>query len=383
MCDAKSWNTFDDSAYAEAQLFTGANLFFCTEGDETEKPNTFLAALGPLPHSSPFLSSLQSSNNSILDLDTSPCIAIQFRQSDHLPEEDDDCDDAPSLRSIRQQSRSFFLRDGSVRVEEARSTISSFTNSDEEELELGLSRTTFCDDKRAFPSTGNNDFRCSFPSECRRDSVRVLTSPEGTEDSIPNGTLIDFLSDPHPWETIGRILELKPPEPFAVQSVNISFTKDREGVGYVSSERSGTCNARSFDATSFGTRIGNKPPDGIHVASSADPPVLEIVELEVPNADGRKTVDVPDLLWANNSTRSLFDTGPPTTRDEPDSYIHMDTLQEFPPIQVTHCTQNEHTASSSPLPIIVGTTIAGPGVDITFDGPCLFGDSDLEEDEER
>ncbi|KAG8218464.1 hypothetical protein J3R82DRAFT_4094 [Butyriboletus roseoflavus] len=381
MHDAKSWNTFNDSAYTGARLFTGASPLLCTEGNAPEKPNTFADTIGPLPWSSPFLSGLQSSNQSILGLGASPCAANRFRQSDHLSEEEDDCDDVSLLRSIRQPSRNFFMRDDSVRVDETRSTISSFTDSDEE-LELGLSRTTYYDDNRTLSLTGNSDFRCSFPSEYGRDSIRVLTSQESTEDNIPSGILVDFLSDPRPWETIGRILKLKPPEPPAVRSVEISFTKDREGVGYVSPERSGTCNARSSDATSSETRIDNKPSDDINVASSGNLPMLEIVELEVPNADGRMTVESPDSTWANDSARPLFDTGPPsTTRGEADPYIHMDTQQEFPPIPVIHCTQNKHTQYSSYLSITVGTTVAEPDVDLTFDGPCLFGESDLEEDE--
>lgn len=382
ICDVKLWDTSDESANAKAQLFTGANPYLYTEGDEFGKLNTFPDAVDPLPRSSPFPSSSQTSDNLILDLDTSPLAAIRFGQFNHLSEEDDDCVDASSLRSIRQQSRIFSIREGSVPVDDVQSTISSSTSSDEEELELEQSRTTRCDDNGTFPSTENNDFRYSFPSEYGRDSIRVLTSQEVTEDNVPSDISIDFLSDPHPWETIGRILKLQPPEPSAAQSVKISFTKDREGVGYTSPETSGTCNARSSDTTSFETRIDDEPPDDIHDASSANPPILEIAELEVPDSDGRMAVDTPNSPRANNSTRPLFDAGPlSTTHGELDPCSHVRMLQEVPPIPVIHCTQNEYTQSSSPIAIIVGTAVAEPDVNITFDGPCLFGDSDLEEDE--
>lgn len=382
ICDIKSWDAFDGSANAEAQLYTGANPFFCTEGDEFEKPNAFPDAVDPLPRSSPLPSSSQTSDNLILDLDTSPLAAIRFGQSDHLSEEDDDCDDTSSLRSVRLQSQIFSIHEGSVPVDDVQSTISLLTSSDEEELKLEQSRTTRYDDHRAFPSTGNNDFQHTFPSEYGSDSIRVLTSQGVTEDNIQSGISIDFLSDPHPWETIGRILKLQLSKPSAAQPIKISFTKDREGVGYVSPETSGTCNAWSSDATSFETRIDDEPPGDTHVASSADPPILEIAELEVPNSYGRMAVDTPDSPCANNSMRPLFDAEiPATTRGEVDLYDHVRTLQEVPPIPVINCTQNEHIRSSSPLAITIGTAVAEPDVDVTFDGPCLFSDSDLEEDE--
>ena len=378
ICDVTPRDAFDDSGYVEAQLFTGTNPFFCTKGNEPERPNTFPDAVYPLPRSSPFPSSSQSSDSSILDLDTSPPAAIRpGRLDDHS--EAIDCVDASSLRYIhqpifRQPSRSFPIREGSTGVDETQFTISSYSNSNEEEIKAEQSRTTYCNDSRAFLSTGNN-LRQIFPSESGRDYMRVLTSQEDIEDDVPSDISIDFLSDPHPWETIGRILKLERPEPSTVQSVKINFTKDREGVGYVSPERSCTCNARSSDTTSFGTRINDKPTDDIRVVSSADPTIFEIADPEVLYAVDQMATDIPDSPCADNSTRPLFDAEPPSTTRG------MQALQEAPSIPVTHYTPNGHARSSSPLAIIIGTTAAELDVDMTFDGPCLFGDSDLEEDE--
>lgn len=361
--DVKSRDTFDDSVYAEAQLLTVANPLFCTEGDGPTKPNIFPDAIEPLPRSSPSPSSSQTSDNSIPGLDTSPPAAIRFGQSGHLSEEDVDY-------SFRQPSWRFSVLEGSARVDE------SFTSPDEEELELERSRTKCYDDNRAFPSTGNNDSRYSLLSEYGCDSIRVLTSHESTEDNVPSDISIDFLSDPHPWETIGKILKLEPPEPSAAQSVEISFTKGKEGVGYVSPERSGSCKSHSSDAA-FETRIDDRPLDDIQVASSAD--ILEIARPEVLDSDGRMAVDTPDPPCANNSGRLLIDA---EIRGEVGLYSHVCTLQEVPPIPVIRCTQNGHTRSPSPLAIVVGTTVVDESdVDMMFDGPCLFGDSDLEEDE--
>jgi hypothetical protein len=382
ICDVTPRDTFDDSGYVEAQSFTGTNPFFCTEGNEFERPNTFLDAVYPLPQSSPFPSSSQSSDNSILDFDTSPRAAIRPGRSDDLSE-DVDCIDASSLRSIHQPifcqpSRSFPIREGSTGVDVAQFTISSYSNLNEEEIKAERSRTTYCNDSRTFPLTGNN----FFPSESGRDSMRVLTSQEDIEDDVPSDISIDFLSDPHPWETIGRILKLERPEPSIVESVKINFTKDREGVGYVSPERSGTCNARSSDTTSFETRINDKSTDDIRVVSSTDPTIFEIADPEVLDAIDKMATDIPDLPCADSSTRPLFNPEPPsTTRGDIDPYIHMQALQEVPSIPVMHYTPNGQSRSSSPLAIIVGTTAAELDVDMTFDGPCLFGDSDLEEDE--
>lgn len=384
MRDVTSWNTVDDSGYTEPQLLTGFNPFFRTEGNELDRSNAFPDSVYPLPRSSPFPSSSQSSDNPILDLDTSPLAAVRFGRPDDLSEEDNDCMDTTKLRSIprpifRQSSQSFSIREGPPGVDEARSTIPPSTNSDEEELEAERSRTTCCNNNPASPSA-NNDFGHSFPSG--HHTIQVLTSQKVTEDDALNRISIDFLSDPHPWETIGRILKLKPPRPCAAQSVTVSFTKDREGVGYVSLERSDVCNARSSDAIFFEPRIDDQSTDGFHVVSSADPPILEIVDLEVPNADDHMAVDGPEPPCANNSIRLLFDAGSPsTTLGEVDPCTHVHALQGASLIPVIHCTQNEHTRSSSPFTIVVGKTTAKPDVDMMFAGPCLFGDSDLEDDE--
>lgn len=197
-------------------------------------------------------------------------------------------------------------------------------------------------------------------------------------ENAPSDIPIDFLSDPHPWETIGRILKLKPPRACAVQSVTINFTKDREGVGYVSPEKSGTCDARPSDA-SFETRIDDTPADDTHGTSDVEPPILDS---EVSIVDSRITIDTPDSPCTSNSTWPLLDEGPPFTAPaEVPAHVHVHPPQEAPSILGTHCTQNEHTRPSPPLANIVGATAPEPDVDVTFDGPCLFGDSDLEEDE--
>lgn len=368
ICDVTFRDAFDDSGYAEVQSFTETKPFFCTESNEPKRPNAFLDdVVYPLPQSSPFSSSSRSSNNSILDLDTSPRATIRPGRSDDLSEDVDYVD--ASLRSIhrpifRQSPRRPSIREDSNDVDEARFTISSFTSSDEEDLEAERPRTVCCNDRYAFPSTGNNDSRHSFSSESGRGSIRDLAGLEVTEDGLPSDISIDFLSDPHPWETIGRILKLKPPEPSTLQCMKINFTKDREGVGYTSPEMSGTCNARSSDATPFETMINNQPTHDIRVASSADLPMFQIAGSEVLDADDHMATNTPDSLGADNSTRPLLDAKSPfKIRSEVDP-----------------CTPNEHAQSSNPLAIIVGATAAKPDVDVTFDGPCLFGDSDLDED---
>lgn len=369
ICGVTFQDAFDDSGYAEVRSFTGTNPCFRTERNGPEWPNAFLGdVVYPLPRSSPFSSSSRSSNNSILDLDTSPRAPIHPGRSDDLSE-DVDYVDASSSRSIhrpifRQSPQSPSIREGSNDVDAARFTISSFTDLNEEDLAAKRPRTVCCNDSCTFPSTGNNDFQDLFSSESGRGSIRDLASLKIAEDDLPSDISIDLLSDPHPWETIGRILKLEPPDPPTLQPVEINFTKDREGVGYISPEMSGTCSARSSDAASFETMINDKPTHDIRVASSGDLRIFEIAGPEVPDADDPMAANTPDSLCVNNSTRLLLDAEPPfKTRNEVDP-----------------CTPNEHARSSNPLAIIVGTTAAEPDVDVTFDGPCLFGDSDLEED---
>ncbi|KAF8138276.1 hypothetical protein EV363DRAFT_518938 [Boletus edulis] len=355
---------------AEAQLSTGSNLFSCRQGSEPEWPSKSLDAVYPLPRSSPFPSSSPSSDNSILDLDTSPCAAIRPGQSDDLSEDE-------SLRSIcwprfRQPSGSFSIREGLTCVDEAQLTMSSPTHLNEEVPENERFRTTYCNDGRASLSAENYD---SPSSDSAHDSISVLASKEVTEDDAPNDVWIDFLSDPCPWETIGRILKLNAPEPSAAHSVKVNFTKDREGVGYVSYEGSRTCPARSFDAT-FEMQISDKLTVDIHVASSANSPILDP---EVSTTDDRMAIDTPDLPCGDNP---LFDAGlPSVTPAEVNSYINVHAPQVISSIPVVHSTQDEHTRSSTPFTIVIGATTTKPEINTTVDGPCLFGDSDLEEDE--
>lgn len=378
--DVASWNTVGHSAHAGAQLLTGVNPLFHTQGNEPDGSNIFSDSVDPLPRSSPFPPSSQSSDNSILNLDTSPLAAIRFRRPDDHSEEGN-CLDTTKLYPIprptsRQSSQCFFVRGGSAGVDEARPTISS-TNSDIGELETEGSLTTCCSNNLAFLSTRNNDIRNSFPPG------RVLTSQEVTEDDRPSRNLIDFLSDPHPWETIGRILELKPPGPSAAQSMTVRFTKDREGVGYISFERSDASNTSSSHATSAETETNDDSTDDVHVVSGVDAPILEIANAEVPNADDRMAMDPHELPCANNSILPLFNvSSPPTTLGEVGPCAHAHALREAPLLPAIHCTQNEDTRFSPPLTTIVGTTIdtSEPDVDMVYAGPCLFGDSDLEED---
>lgn len=364
--DATPQDALDDTGSAETQLLTGVDPFSRARGDEPEWSNPFLDSIRLLPRSSPISPSSQSSDNSILNLDTSPWAAIRPGQSSDSYEEDIDC-----IGSILcQPSRSFPICEGSTGVDEVEVTVLPFTNLAVEQIEAA--RMTCCNGGRASPPIRNNGFRHSSVSDSGCDSIQVLVDQQVTKDDRPSSISIDFLSDPHPWETIDRILKLKPPEHPAVQCAKINFTKDREGVGYVSPE-----NSRSSDAA-FETRINDKPTDNICVASSANPSVLDP---EVFAVDNRMTIETPSSAFASDSTQLLLDTRPHfTTPPEVDPRIHLHPLQETPSIPV-HCVRSEHTRSSTPLATTVETALAEPDIDVTFNGPCLFGDSDLEEDE--
>ena len=357
-----SWDTVDSSGCVKTPSLTGVSSSFRTEGNGPERSNTFPGPTYILPPPSPFPSSPQSGSDLIADPDTSPLGAIRFE------------------RLARQSSQSFSIRDGSAGVDEAQSVISSFTNSDQEGSEAERSYTARFNNNLAFPPTAYNDFGPSPPSEYGRDTIRVVTSQQVAEDDVLNGISIDFLSDPHPWETIGRILKLEPSGPSAAQSI-VGFTMDREGVGYVLPESSNARNARSSDVISLETRMDGGSTSDIHVISSTGPPILEIVDLDMPNADNGMAIYARQLACTTDSSRSLIDTGsPPTTQGEDDPFTPVHAAQVALYIPVVHCNRNEHAPSSSPFTIIVETT-TNPDVDVMFAGPCLFGDSDLEEDE--
>ena len=373
ICDILSQRGMDDPRHTETQMLTGVHTSFRTEGNRSD---ALLDSVYPLPRSSPFASSSQSSNESLLDLDASPLAGISCARRPN-DQSIDDCMDTRNFDLIPRlcpSSQSFFVCDGPASVDEAQSTILSFTNSDGEELEAERSRATCYDNNFTSLSTASNEFRGPFPSECRHDTFQIATGFEVTEDDVSNGISIDFLSDPHPWETIGRILQLEPPGSSATRSTH-NFTNNREGVGYVSRERSDAFDARLPDVTFFETRIDDESEDNACAVPTTDPPVLPNADLEVGNTDDCMAVNTAESPCVDSSTMPLLVRESPAAAAS-NAFVDVNTLHGAPSIPVVHCTKREDTRSAFP-PTAAAEAIAPEPI---FAGPCLFGDSDLEED---
>ncbi|KAG9317286.1 hypothetical protein JVU11DRAFT_1482 [Chiua virens] len=347
---------------------------------DTRRDNSKISdAFDPLPwsRSSPLPSSSQWSDNLILNLDTSPCGATRLGRPDaHSSREDCAYMDASEsssnfLPAFCRSSWSFSSEEGSAAVCETQRTTSLLIDSPGEETEA--------ERVRDFPSIEDGDYRHTFPGGYGCDGLRFSTSPEVAECNVSSCISVDFLSDPHPWETIGKILKLASTEPSIVRSVKFDFTRDREGVGYVS-EGSRAYDGLHSHVSSFETGIDAKPTNDIHAMSSADRSILEIADLEVPHTDDRMAIDTTLSPHISNSTVPLLNGAFPSTapREVDETRVHARQDSEALPTLAIHV--DSHTQSLSPITITVETTSVVPVPDLTFAGPCLFGDSDLEED---
>jgi hypothetical protein len=233
-----------------------------------------------------------------------------------------------------------------------------------------------------------DELQSSSPSELRRDHVQVSTSTGVSEVVATQGLPLDLLSDPDPWTTIGKILNLEP-QRHAEGSVEIEFTKGREGVGYILTGKSNIFDCGSLDVmdTSSPT-LDVKPIGDFRVASRACTPGVPVIEVQaIPNADEGTTTDIPIIPQANTVVRPPLAQSPSPSPDaesfhnhppETNRSVHVDAPENASSIEPTLDIAATEYAHAKPARSIAWATVDADNV---HQGPCLFGDSDFEEDE--
>ncbi|KAF9230524.1 hypothetical protein BU15DRAFT_69127 [Melanogaster broomeanus] len=410
--EADFWNTFDDSGYAEQQH--SVNLYPHTPPPYGFKwsNNTFQEPTFPL---TPCPSGSQTSDNlnTILDFDTSPLTAslrfglsdvrtkplrsAAFQEATCSDEEDHDVTTKPIF--IHSAASSPFHRP--VRISTCEAPVNVIV-SPICERKMRTGSRTFSIPYTVVPSRRNDCaasvdsglIRCATCLSRRFDVTPFKFSPSTgiIEDIVPNDLPLDFLSDPDPWATIGQILNLEPAEQHVEQSAEIEFTKEREGVGYGSIRRSNVSNHGSFDAMSSPRperpKPDVKPINNFWTVSRAHSPVPEIGDRlddctlpHTPSIPRDDTVARPPVqLGLSPDATKCFQHRLP----ENEKASHADACKRASPVgsivatavaEYTHAKRGRDSSSTA------GATAAEVDDDVMYNGPCLFGDSDFEEDE--
>ncbi|KAF9231005.1 hypothetical protein BU15DRAFT_82934 [Melanogaster broomeanus] len=363
--EADFWNTFDDSGYAEQQH--SVNLYPHTPPPYGFKwsNNTFQEPTFPL---TPCPSGSQTSDNlnTILDFDTSPLTAsLRFGLSDVRTK--------PLRSAAFQEATCSDEEDHDVTTKPIfihSAASSPFSSTDA--LEVGHFDTIYCAEPKndcAASSTADDTLRNMSLSKIRRDSIQVSPSTGIIEDIVPNDLPLDFLSDPDPWATIGQILNLEPAEQHVEQSAEIEFTKEREGVGYDRSRM-------SSPSTIFGlyhehTLLYPRLRTGWMTACY---PTLRVSHGMTLSPDHLSNLAY--LLMLQNA----FNIASPKMKKP----VMADACKRASPVgsivatavaEYTHAKRGRDSSSTA------GATAAEVDDDVMYNGPCLFGDSDFEEDE--
>lgn len=182
---------------------------------------------------------------------------------------------------------------------------------------------------------------------------------------------LDFLADPDPWTTIGRILQVERLQATShVSSPNgrlIEFTKGREGVGHpsqaeinVSSSVSmGTVSDTSANETGVESMKpfednSRSPPRTASSVGSVRKPLQDTLAYDLSTIDGG--VELSQLLgsWPSSSDNygPTYGAGARAIGGQPPNELECRAFSACP----------------------------GEGLDVVYDGLCLFDDSDSEDE---
>ncbi|KAL4072609.1 hypothetical protein V8B97DRAFT_1870297, partial [Scleroderma yunnanense] len=224
---------------------------------------------------------------------------------------------------------------------------------------------------------------------------QVQLSPEPVEErskiAVPSDLPLDFIADPDPWTTIGRILELEPPlEPSSTSFRDeqlVSYTKGREGVGYKQDERSSSNPASMSTVSSWKNVKSESIQHSVHGSSSPLRPTTitsspcsdfhKIIYNRWQGADvSRRNFSSPSFSGAlcspsqnRSSSRAELDG------DEREGEYDNDTgaVGTFD----TDSSQGQFKSLDSRHQM---SEIIEVDVEMCFDGPCLFGDADFDDE---
>ncbi|KAI6042928.1 hypothetical protein EDC04DRAFT_2655553, partial [Pisolithus marmoratus] len=346
--------TFSDSEY------TNSRVSFSTQGPLWTQSNRF----SPLPRSSPF-----TTDSSIMDVDRD--VILEFESSPRLPS-------SPIAEWSDNQSTMFGHH--LPETQHMHPSKDSAHGSDLEHFQH-LSRL----------STDSNEFSGSkihsspgsspsfFPPSPTFLGLDVPDSPDqvhcvhetqpvkNTSDiTAMSGLPLDFLADPDPWTTVGRILQLEHLQATSsITSSNerpIDFTRGREGVGHPSQ-----IEENDSDNISTGTISDTSPNEAAmelnqHSGDNHSPP-----RTASPVASVRKSLQ--NALAYDPNTFGGGVALPPLLRSWP-PYSEKHAPTERDGGRMMGANELERRTSEASL---------GEGPDIVYDGPCLFGDSDPED----
>ncbi|KIJ67044.1 hypothetical protein HYDPIDRAFT_109033 [Hydnomerulius pinastri MD-312] len=396
------WDTFDDSGYAEPQdsidlRLNPSNSEELTWAKHTSRKHTF----SPLPQSSPFPSDSQVTDHMILDFDTSPPGAPSLRsrqwsddQTRHFRSESfQEANPTDSVSNeiatggeipVRSVELSQFYPSG-FRSHTWESPARNFDNDsifspcpDGGAKNYPFPPINFAEPTSECAFSDRNELRSSSIDGPQSHLVQVTRNAGAPEDILRSTLPLDFLSDPDPWATIGKILKLEPlktqPHGDVDHRVELGFTKEREGVGHISSE--GSSLFRRGSDSPRGVRPSDKPnlppPEDFWTVSEAPGSANVIKDCNVMQSSIKSTV-VPVPSTPENALLR-----PPLLHS-----LSPEITPPLPPAKDDRHTDITKGPPSRPpfLSTSDNLTVEGEAAGITYDGPCLFGDSDFEEDE--
>ncbi|KAG1750093.1 hypothetical protein EDB19DRAFT_1677932 [Suillus lakei] len=221
-------------------------------------------------------------------------------------------------------------------------------------------------------------FQTSYPAtrtepvEAHFSSSHGFSSFGGSDIKDP-GLPLDILNDPDPWATIGKILNLETIE----EHVNddISFTRGREGVGYVRRRVDGTANIRNLP------RSSTISPRQVEPDSEDEPKATTNDEAEEylgENTDHcrHQSRHIEDSQSEERSLPDHFNVVEDTKFAEQNKSLCTSAMADSEMQTESPCIPAALAHRVSPQAV----QCSGLDDDEIYGGPCLFGDSD-EEDE--
>ena len=241
--------------------------------------------------------------------------------------------------------------------------------------------------KPAFP---NPRLSSNFTLHNAQPPSPVLSAEGRPKTSVLSDLPLDFLSDPNPWKTIGMILQL---EPSLDSSCTVSgdeqvvdYTKEREGVGYTQGEQ-GPFNLASVSSVPYQKSIETNSSQQPVQDSSLLPGVTAITSF--PCSDTQTIVHQwsdGDFSQSNSNSPNNRDNlcassqSRPSSPAEPD-YIAVEDSEydaEIGTVEVFDPDPWEVQPESTRH--VPDTRMREVDMEMCFDGPCLFRNSDFEDE---
>ncbi|KIM68493.1 hypothetical protein SCLCIDRAFT_956478 [Scleroderma citrinum Foug A] len=239
--------------------------------------------------------------------------------------------------------------------------------------------------KPASPNLRNSDRFTSHNMQPNSPDSPVFPTEDGTKITVPSDLPLDFLTDPDPWATIGRTLKLEPlPGPSPRDEPLVDYTKGREGVGHTQDER---CLSDLPSASPVSSQMGidvvsveHSVQDGIFPSG-----VTLITSSPCPDLHGVVYDDVEVSRCILNCPVRNSDLFSPS-RSRPSSHAGLNCVADgggeygwgtgavgvFRPDPVQGQLESAHRVPE--------TCLGEVDVEMCFDGPCLFRDSDFEDE---